>query len=88
MHYLHSFTAFLLPAIALASPLSVTVQVTDEGQKPIHAVWEKENKQLIVPLSSKARTGLIDIPTEEGLIYACETVFVVVMFGIRLIQFL
>lgn len=32
--------------------------------------WKKDNKQLLIPLSEKARTGLLNEAAEEGLIRA------------------
>lgn len=67
MHFLHVLTLLGLPIAGLTTPLQVTLSCF-EGNDAIRPTWEKENKELIVPLTALARTGLVDPVVEEGLI--------------------
>jgi hypothetical protein len=67
MQFLHVLALLGLPIVGLATPLQVTLSCL-EGNDAIRPAWEKENRQLIVPLTSQARTGEVDPDVEEGLI--------------------
>lgn len=63
------------PLASLSNPLQVTLSCEGTrsdsrsgGHQAIRPAWEKENEQLIVPLTDLARKGDVDPATEEGLI--------------------
>lgn len=69
MHSLSLLLTFALSTAVLGSPYQTPL--TCPGLKArAEPGWKKDNAQLLVPLTDKARTGLLNEAAEEGLIRA------------------
>jgi hypothetical protein len=70
MRLLSIILPLTLSGIVCGSPRQAILPCSGHVKPKAEPGWKKDNQQLLVPLSDKARTGLLNEAAEEGVIRA------------------